>query len=126
MSKNELADVEEVFESHDDMVLKPGDIAAWRVNWEPKPDNLASIADELNLGIDSFVFVDDSDHEIASVRSRLPMVTALQVPEEPAELPSLLARSGLFRSRSVSAEDRQRTEMTVSYTHLTLPTICSV
>ena len=111
VSKNELADVEEVFESHDDMVLKPDDIAAWRVNWEPKPDNLASIADELNLGIDSFVFVDDSDHEIASVRSRLPMVTALQVPEEPAELPSLLARSGLFRSRSVSAEDRQRTEM---------------
>ena len=111
VSKNEHADVLEVFEKHDEMVLRPDDIAAWRVNWEPKPDNLASIAEELNLGLDSFVFVDDSDHEVASVRSRLPMVHTLQVPEEPAELPSLVPSSGLFRMRSISAEDRARTDM---------------
>ncbi len=111
VSKNNAADVEEVFENHDEMVLQPDDIAAWRVNWEPKPDNLRSIAEELNLGLDSFVFVDDSDHEISAVRSQLPEVVCLQVPEDEADLPELIAQFGLFQFRRQSAEDRSRTTM---------------
>jgi len=111
VSKNNAGDVDEVFDNHDGMVLRSEDVAAWRVNWEPKPDNLISIADELNLGLDSFVFVDDSDHEIAAVRAQLPEVACLQVPEDPADFPALIADSGLFRFRRTSDEDRQRTAM---------------
>lgn len=111
VSKNNAADVDEVFDNHDEMILSRSDIAAWRVNWEPKPDNLRSIAEELNLGLDSFVFVDDSSHEISAVQSQLPEVVSLQVPEDSEELPDLLAESGHFRFRRQSAEDRSRTTM---------------
>ena len=59
-SKNALEDVEAVFASRDDMVLQASDIVSWKVNWSAKPDNVAEIAAELNLGSDSFVFLDDN------------------------------------------------------------------
>lgn len=122
VSKNNHDDVIEVFENHDEMVLKPNDIAAWRVNWDPKPDNLRSLAEELNLGLDSFVFVDDSNHEISAVRTQIPEVISLQVPEDPEELPDLLAASGHFRFRRQSAEDRSRTTMMLQEKERTLAT----
>ena len=71
----------------------------------------APIAAELNIGLDSLVFVDDSDYELAEVRAAVPEVTCLRVPDETAELPDLIARSGLFRNLRISAEDLERTEM---------------
>lgn len=111
VSKNNHEDVVEVFERHDGMVLRTDDIAAWRVNWEPKSDNLASLAAELNVGLDSFVFVDDSPHEIAEVAARVPEVTSVMVPEDIEGLPALLAESGLFRDMRTSDVDAQRTRM---------------
>lgn len=111
VSKNNHDDVAEVFERHDGMILRTDDIAAWRVNWEPKSDNLASLAAELNVGLDSFVFVDDSPHEIAEVGARVPEVTTLVVPEDVERLPALLAESGLFRDMRTSDVDSQRTRM---------------
>jgi FkbH-like protein len=93
------------------MVLSGDDITTWRVNWEPKPENIASIITELNIGADSVVFVDDSPTEALEVESRIDAVRALLVPEELADLPSLLASSGLFRGLRASEEDRIRTEM---------------
>ena len=58
-SRNEHRDVQEVFEKHPGMILRPKDIAAWRVNWAPKSQNLRELAGELRLGLDSLVFVDD-------------------------------------------------------------------
>lgn len=113
-SKNDESAVLEVFESHDGMVLKPSDIAVWRVNWLPKSGNLAEIAAELNIGIDSLVFVDDSSYEIAEVKNAQPDVTTVQVPEDPALLPGLLAQTGLFRHLRVSEEDRNRTAMAIA------------
>lgn len=110
-SKNEEQDVLDVFEKHDAMQLKHSDVAAWRVNWSPKSENISSIATELNIGLDSIVFIDDSNFEISEVSSSLPMVTCLQVPEETALLPSLLSDSRLFAMVTTTSEDLSRTQM---------------
>lgn len=110
-SKNDLAAVRDVFQRHDGMVLTESDIASWRVNWLPKSENIREIASELNIGLDSVVFVDDSSFELAEVETAVPEVIVLQVPEETSELPGLIGRSGLFRHLRVSEEDRKRTQM---------------
>ncbi len=110
-SKNNPKEVDDVFAQHDDMVLKPEDIAAWRVNWNPKSQSVREIAAELNIGADSLLMIDDSDYELAEIANAAPEVGRLQVPEEPALLPDLIASSGLFRNMKVSAEDLKRTDM---------------
>ena len=107
-SRNADESVVQAFEQLDGMVLQLADIATRRVNWEAKPANIAEIARELNLGLDSFVFVDDSSHELASVRAELPEVRCLQVPEDLELLPGLLADAGLFRHLAVTDDDRAR------------------
>ena len=66
VSKNEAADVDRVFEENPGMKLLKSDIAAERVNWRPKSDNLRELADDLGVGLDSFVFLDDSPRDGAS------------------------------------------------------------
>ncbi len=110
-SKNNPREVDDVFKQHDDMVLEPEDIAVWRVNWNLKSQSLREIAAELNIGIDSLVMIDDSDYELAEIGSAVPDVALLQVPDETALLPDLIASSGLFRNMKVSAEDLARTNM---------------
>lgn len=110
-SKNNVKEVDDVFGQHDDMVLKAEDIAVWRVNWNAKSQSLREIADELNIGIDSLVMIDDSDYEIAEIGNAVPEVQLLQVPDEIALLPDLIGSSGLFRNMAVSAEDLARTDM---------------
>ena len=108
-SKNDPESVAEAFASVDGMVLGDDDISARRVTWDPKPPGVADMARELNLGLDSFVFVDDSDYEIGAMRTQLPDVRSLQVPERLEELPDLLAETGWFRLMRVTDDDRERT-----------------
>ena len=110
-SKNDEADVLDVFERHEGMVLTLDDITSWRVNWQSKSENIESIAAELNIGVDSLVLVDDSPFELDEVTTALTGLRGLLVPEELAELPALLSDSGLFRRTRISSEDRHRTEM---------------
>jgi FkbH-like protein len=110
-SKNNPQEVADVFAQHDEMVLRAEDISVWRVNWNPKSQSLREIADELNIGIDSLVMIDDSDYELAEIGNAVPEVGLLQVPEEVGLMPDLIASSGLFRNMSVSAEDLTRTDM---------------
>lgn len=79
-SKNNAEDVEHVLSTHKDMVLKNDAIVIKRVNWDDKATNLLSIAKELNIGLDSIVFVDDSSFEINLVRERIPSILTFQVP----------------------------------------------
>jgi FkbH-like protein len=109
VSKNDRANVDAVFAELDGMVLTPSDIAAWRVSWDPKPTGVADLAGELNLGLDAFVFIDDSDYEIGAMRTQLPQIITLRVPDDIEELPDLLAESGLFRGLRVTSDDRERT-----------------
>jgi FkbH-like protein len=112
-SKNNEDDVWEVFNRHDGMVLKRDHIVSHRINWEDKAVSIASIADELNIGLDSLVFVDDSSFEIARVHEALPMVTCLQVPGDIASLPQAIGSFRLFDQEHISEEDRVRSDMMV-------------
>lgn len=76
-SKNNLVDVMTMFCEHSEMILKKKHIACFQVNWDNKPANIKCIADTLNIGLDSMVFVDDSPLEIEAVKSMLPEVTAI-------------------------------------------------
>jgi len=111
LSKNNPADVWDVFDSHDGMVLKREHISAWRIDWNPKPENLPLIAAELNIGTDSLVFVDDSPFEIEQMRLAWPEVTCVLLPEDPALLVETIKRSHLFDRLEITEEDRSRADM---------------
>jgi FkbH-like protein len=108
-SKNDETDLFQYLESNPSCPIKKPHLAAWRVNWENKAKNLADLAAELNLGLDSFVFVDDSPSECDLIRQALPEVTVLQVPNRIFELPDLIERHGCFDALATTAEDRDRT-----------------
>ena len=110
-SKNNEADVREVFDRHDAMVLKREHFSAWQVNWLPKAENIPLIAKALNIGVDSLVFIDDSPMEIAYMREAQPDVTSILLPEDPADIVSTLQRLTLFDRLDVTQEDRQRADM---------------
>ena len=112
-SKNIEADVMETFEAHPEMPLRWSDITAWRINWEPKPANLRLLAQELNLGLDSFVFIDDNLREAADVQANCPEVTTLVLPVEPNEIAQFLKHAWVLDRWRVTGEDRRRTEMYV-------------
>jgi FkbH-like protein len=110
-SKNNEEDVWEVFEEHPHCLLKRSQIAKSRINWNDKVSNIKSLAKELNLGLDSFVFVDDNPSECEMVKKLLPEVTVFRVPEKLYTYPQLLLKDGLFDTLSISTEDTVRTQM---------------
>lgn len=110
-SKNNPGDLDQVLTTHRHQVLRHEHFAARRVNWLPKPDNLISLSEELNLGLDSFVFVDDSDHECAAVRHRLPQVEVIQVPARAVDIPFCLDRVARLETLSLTEEDLAKTTM---------------
>ncbi len=112
-SKNNPDDALEVLRSHPHQVLRESHFAAIRINWEPKPANLRSLADELNVGLDSFVFVDDSHHECLAVRSEVPEVEVIQTPSRPLDVPECLERVARLEVLSLTAEDREKTQLYV-------------
>jgi FkbH-like protein len=107
-SKNDEANALEPFEKHPEMVLKRSDIACFVANWHDKASNLRSIAKQLNIGVDSLVFVDDNLFERSLVRQELPMVAVPEVSEDPTYTPEILAAAGYFEGTSVTEEDRLR------------------
>ena len=110
-SKNNPADVDQVFAEHPHQVLQDRHFAARRVNWLPKVENLVALAEELNLGLDSFVFVDDSPHECAAIRHSLPQVEVVQTPERPVDVPACLDHVARLEVLSLTAEDLAKTEL---------------
>jgi FkbH-like protein len=109
-SKNNEADAKEPFEKHPEMRLKLEDIAIFVANWQPKSDNLRVIAKTLDLGLDSFVFVDDNPVERASIRQFLPEVDVVPLPTDPAYYTRALSDYLLFETNSFTAEDVKRTD----------------
>ena len=110
-TKNNPADVDEVLERHPASVLKDRHFVVKKVNWADKTTNLRQIAAELNIGLDSIVFLDDSPFECAEVRSQLPMVRTFQVPTTLSEYPGVLTQiKELFLAGGISAESRGKTD----------------
>ncbi len=107
-SKNNEADAIEAIEAHPGMVLRREHFAARHINWQDKASNLREIAEELNLGLDSFVFLDDDPAERDWVRTALPEVAVPELPEDPAERPAFVQTLASFVRLDVTAGDRQR------------------
>jgi amino acid adenylation domain-containing protein/FkbH-like protein len=110
-SKNNEDDVWEVFDKHPGMKLKREHIAAYRINWDPKPQNLLSIANELNLGINSFVFLDDNEFETDQMSQSCPDVLSLTLPDEDESFSEFLNHIWAFDYFRITDEDRKRNEM---------------
>ncbi len=108
-SKNQEADVFAVFEQQTDMPLKREHLVSWRINWQPKSENLKSLAEELNLGLSSFIFLDDSPLECAEVRAHCPAVTTIQLPADSDRIPQFLDHIWAFDQLKTTGEDQQRT-----------------
>lgn len=108
-SKNDRAQALRPFEEHPEMVLRADDFASFVANWEPKSDNLHRMAADLQLGLDSFVFVDDNPAEIEIVRQFAPEVTTILLSDDPADYAAQLQDCRLFEPRSITAEDALRT-----------------
>jgi FkbH-like protein len=109
-SKNDEANAIEAFDRHPEMVLRRSDIASFRANWQDKVANIRAVAEELNIGLDSLVFLDDNPFERNLVREQLPMVAVPEVPDDPAAIPAILADAGYFESVGITAEDLERTK----------------
>jgi FkbH-like protein len=112
-SKNELADVEEILADNPMMVLRREDFATIHANWEPKAENMVRIAEQLGLGTDSFVFIDDNPVEREAVRKFLPEVAVPDFPDRVENLSTWLLREvapAYFGKYAITAEDEGKTE----------------
>ncbi|NEO30634.1 MAG: amino acid adenylation domain-containing protein [Symploca sp. SIO3C6] len=110
-SKNQEDDVLAVFDQNSDMVLKRHHLVNWRINWKSKSENLKSLAAELQLGLDSFIFVDDNPVECAEVRANCPEILTLQLPQECDFNPQYLEHIWAFDQLQITKEDQQRTNL---------------
>lgn len=109
-TKNNAADADEVFAKHPNAVLKDEQFAAKKVNWETKAANLRALADELNLGLESFIFIDDSVFELEAVRAQLPQVRPFLVPKKLSDYPAMLRDvTALCVAGGVSVESASKT-----------------
>lgn len=111
-SKNNEQDVWEVFRKHPDMVLKEEHIATAQINWNDKAANLRQIALDLNIGLDSMVFIDDSEFEINLIREVIPEVKTIHLAKNSSvEYRKILSTCGLFDTLTISEEDKKRGAM---------------
>lgn len=111
-SKNNETDVLEVWEKHPEMILRKEHFVAWRINWNNKADNIREIAGELNIGLDSMVFVDDNPAERELVKQVLPMVQVPDFPDQPYLYPRFVWQltNDHFKIYRLTAEDLSKTQ----------------
>jgi FkbH-like protein len=111
-SKNNEQDVLDVLRNHNDMVLKEDHIVIKKVNWIDKANNLRAIASELNIGIDSLVFVDDSNFEINLIKEQIPEILTIQVPTAISDYPDLILKNVYtYFNLILNSDDARKTEM---------------
>jgi FkbH-like protein len=96
------------FEKHPEMLLRLDHFAVFQANWNDKASNITAIAEELSLGLDALVFVDDNPVERGLIRKLLPQVAVPELPEEPALYARTLAAAGYFEAVAFANEDLDR------------------
>ncbi|CAJ62711.1 MULTISPECIES: HAD-IIIC family phosphatase [Frankia] len=111
VSKNDQDTVLAALREHPGMVLREEDFVRVIANWAPKPGNLRDLARDLNVGLDSVVFVDDSQAECAAVAAELPEVSVIGLDGEPALHGERLLADGWFVTTELTVEDRARTRL---------------
>jgi FkbH-like protein len=110
-SKNNPTDLLQVLNKHPHQILREKDFAAMRVNWRPKAENLNSLAKELNVGLESVIFVDDSPYECDAIRQLLPQVEVIRAPDRPVDVPACLDHVARLEILSLTVEDMTKTEL---------------
>lgn len=110
-SKNREQAVWDVFDQHPDMLLTRQHLVDYAINWEHKSDNIKALAERLNLGLDSFIFIDDNPVECGQVRANLPAVLTLEMPQEEEKIQSMVNHFWVLDKRRVTQEDRSRTRL---------------
>ncbi len=112
VSKNDEQAALEAIEKHPEMILKKDNFVAWRINWQDKATNIKDIINEVNIGMNSVVFIDDSPHERDWVRNVLPEVFVPDWPDDPVMYPYAFKKLWYcFEKIQITEEDRSRTDM---------------
>ena len=109
-SKNNETTALEPFKEHPEMILREKDIAVFVANWNDKPSNIEYISRVLNLGLDSFIFIDDMPFERELVRTKLPKVIVPELPEDPADYIFAIENSRALEALGFAEEDFQRNQ----------------
>ena len=109
-TKNNEADVTEVFKCRSDFPLRRENFVAAKVNWRPKSENIKALARELNVGLDSFIFVDDNPMECAEVEANCPGVLSLRLPHDSERIPKFLEHAWIFDHLKITDEDKKRAQ----------------
>ncbi|WJW76708.1 HAD-IIIC family phosphatase [Thiohalobacter sp. IOR34] len=113
LSKNN-PDAISVFDEHQGMILKKKDFVAHRINWDLKAQNIRELAEELNLGLQSFIFLDDSSHERSAMRAMCPEVIVPELPDDPSHWVRFLRGLRETWVLRMTDEDRRRSEMYIA------------
>ncbi|PSF37563.1 hypothetical protein C7H19_10385 [Aphanothece hegewaldii CCALA 016] len=108
-SKNNEEDVREVFEKRLDMILKWTDFVDVQINWQDKSRNLKLLSEKLNLGIDSFIFIDDNPVQCAEIKANYPEILTIELPENRANISQFLNHIWAFDKHQTTVEDAKRT-----------------
>lgn len=111
VSRNQAEDVWKVLDEHPEMVLRRDDFAGSRINWRPKSENVKELAQELNLGLDSFVFIDDDAVNRLEMEANAPQVTVIPLPIDAAQYVPVVSSLWRFDAPRMTDEDRSRTMM---------------
>ncbi len=107
-SKNNLDDAIKVIEEHPDMVLKKKHFACMKINWNDKVSNIKEISEDLNFGLENFVFVDDDPINREFMQSRLPQVLTVNMPKDPSKYVKTLEDMNDFSVLKITDEDKKR------------------
>ena len=108
-SKNDLQNAKEGFE-HPDSILKLNDFTSFKANWEPKHQNILDIAKEINIGIDSLVFIDDNPVERDLVTSQISSISVPDVGSDVIDFIDYIDRNGYFEPITLSSDDINRNQ----------------
>ncbi len=109
-SKNNLQDALDAFTTRKNMPLSINDFAIKKINWQPKSQNIIEIAQELNIGLDSLIFVDDNPAEIAQVKTVLPEVTSILLPSQHEFMPAIFDDYPFLEKLKILESDRNKTD----------------
>lgn len=115
-SKNNETDVIEAWEKHPGMIISKNQVSAYRINWNDKVTNIIELAEELNIGLDSMVFIDDNPVERGRVREFLPAVGVPEFPQKPYMLPDFIRSvyANYFQQHRLTKEDISKTDQYIS------------
>ena len=111
VSKNQEDVALEAIKKHPEMALRKDDFVGWRINWNDKAQNIVELVSELNLGLQSVVFIDDNPVERARIRDTLPEILVPEWPEDKMMYKKALCELACFDTSSISKEDAERTKM---------------